>query len=410
MPRARSPRRRAPRRAWRRCRRCRPRRAAPAARSSGRGTVRPPAAGGLHQRATPVSHSTSAGIPKPTASTSGAAARTSSTASEKDVERLLNGPPRATPAGPGDAPPAPRPPRRRGASSHPRRSRSRASVAWRVGYTEGGERPSPAPRSTTSTLARRSRSGAVATSTPSSWRLVPSPRRRRAAAPARAALRSPPAAWVKWVALAVAAWLLLSLILFLISAQTSRASRPRPRRAPSRGGTLLTGSTILVLGSDALPASRSTRAPVGTRLGRTRSCSCTPSLRERAQAVDPARRRDEIPGHGARQDQRRLRVGGPALTIRDGGGVPRNGLEINHLVEVDFADFPAFIDSLGGITVDSKSRICSPPFDNFWKGIRFKKGRERAGRLAARSASPASARTLRPGRGRPRPRRPASRR
>ena len=51
-----------------------------------------------------------------------------------------------------------------------------------------------------------------------------------------------------------------------------------------------------------------------------------------------------------------------------------NGLKINHLVEVDFKDFPAFIDALGGITVNNKTRICSPPFDNFWKGLHFRKG------------------------------------
>ena len=47
---------------------------------------------------------------------------------------------------------------------------------------------------------------------------------------------------------------------------------------------------------------------------------------------------------------------------------------MNHVVEVDFKNFPDFIDSLGGVTVNNKTRICSPPFDNFWKGLHFKKG------------------------------------
>ena len=51
-----------------------------------------------------------------------------------------------------------------------------------------------------------------------------------------------------------------------------------------------------------------------------------------------------------------------------------HGVKVNHLVEVDFKNFPDFIDSLGGVTVNNKSRICSPPFDNFWKGLHFKKG------------------------------------
>ena len=44
------------------------------------------------------------------------------------------------------------------------------------------------------------------------------------------------------------------------------------------------------------------------------------------------------------------------------------------MVEVDFEEFPHFIDALGGVTVNNKTRICSPPFDNFWKGLHFKKG------------------------------------
>ena len=47
---------------------------------------------------------------------------------------------------------------------------------------------------------------------------------------------------------------------------------------------------------------------------------------------------------------------------------------MNHVVEVDFKEFPDFIDSLGGVTVNNKTRVCSPPFDNFWKGLHFKKG------------------------------------
>ena len=66
--------------------------------------------------------------------------------------------------------------------------------------------------------------------------------------------------------------------------------------------------------------------------------------------------------------------GGPALTIQTLENFLGNGLQINHVVEVDFEEFPHFIDALGGVTVNNKTRICSPPFDNFWKGLHFKKG------------------------------------
>ena len=60
----------------------------------------------------------------------------------------------------------------------------------------------------------------------------------------------------------------------------------------------------------------------------------------------------EIPGHGINKINAAYALGGPALTIETVEAFLGNGLEINHLVEVDFEDFPEFIDSLGGITVE----------------------------------------------------------
>jgi LCP family protein required for cell wall assembly len=82
----------------------------------------------------------------------------------------------------------------------------------------------------------------------------------------------------------------------------------------------------------------------------------------------------DIPGHGVNKINAAYALGGPALTIETVESFLGNGLKVNHLVEVDFENFPDFIDALGGVTVNNKSRICSPPFDNFWKGLNFKKG------------------------------------
>jgi LCP family protein required for cell wall assembly len=82
----------------------------------------------------------------------------------------------------------------------------------------------------------------------------------------------------------------------------------------------------------------------------------------------------DIPGHGVNKINAAYALGGPALTINTIESFLGHGLKVNHVVEVDFKEFPAFIDALGGVTVNNKSRICSPPFDNFWKGLHFKKG------------------------------------
>ncbi len=131
----------------------------------------------------------------------------------------------------------------------------------------------------------------------------------------------------KWIGIAIGSWLLLSLVLFLISAQTRPGVSPATERALSSSGNLFSGSNILVLGSDV----------------------------RKGDSIDESQ-------------------GGPALTIDTIESFLGHGLQVNHVVEVDFKEFPAFIDALGGVTVNNKSRICSPPFDNFWKGIHFKKG------------------------------------
>jgi LCP family protein required for cell wall assembly len=178
---------------------------------------------------------------------------------------------------------------------------------------------------------------------------------------------------LKWVALAVAGWLLLSLVLFLISAQIQDGISSDAENALAGGGSMLGGSTILVLGSDARtgesidesasgPSRADTIMLVHAALGSVRKLSI------------PRDTEADIPGHGVQKINAAYALGGPALTIKTVEGFLGNGLEINHLVEVDFEDFPAFIDALGGITVNNKTKICSPPFDNFWKGLRFPKG------------------------------------
>jgi LCP family protein required for cell wall assembly len=148
---------------------------------------------------------------------------------------------------------------------------------------------------------------------------------------------------------------------------------PAAERALSSKGNLLTGSTILVLGSDARtgesidesqqgPSRADTIMLVHAALGSVRKLSIPRDIEA------------NIPGHGTQKINAAYALGGPALTIETVESFLGNGLEINHLVEVDFKDFPKLVDALGGITVNNKTRICSPPFDNFWKGLNFPKG------------------------------------
>ena len=138
---------------------------------------------------------------------------------------------------------------------------------------------------------------------------------------------------------------------------------------------MLTGTTVLVLGSDDARATRSTRASAGPPRADTLLLlhAAFGSVRKLSIPRDALA---EIPGHGAQKINASYALGGAGLMIDTVEGFLGNGLEINHVVEVDFADFPELIDSLGGITVDNKSRICSPPFDNFYKGYNLPKGEQ----------------------------------
>lgn len=192
------------------------------------------------------------------------------------------------------------------------------------------------------------------------------PRSRRPVTPGRV---------LKWAALAVAGWLALSFALFMVSAQLEGGISDEARDALSGGGNFLTGTTILVLGSDERkgesidetlsgPGRADSIMLVHVALGSVRKLSI------------PRDSQADIPGHGTTKINAAYAYGGPALMIETVEQFLGNGLEIDHLIEVDFEDFPKFIDSLGGITVNNKSRICAPEFDNFYRGYKLPKGEQ----------------------------------
>lgn len=190
------------------------------------------------------------------------------------------------------------------------------------------------------------------------------PRERRGISPGRV---------FKWLAIAAVFWLLLSLALFFISSSLEGGISPQAERVLSKDSNLLSGSTILVLGSD----KRTGESIDESQSGPARADSIMllhvgfGSVRKLSIPRDSFA---QIPGHGGQRINAAYAIGGPTLMIETVEAFMGNGLEVNHLVEVDFEDFPELIDALGGITVESQSRICSPPFDNFFRGLRFKKG------------------------------------
>lgn len=148
----------------------------------------------------------------------------------------------------------------------------------------------------------------------------------------------------------VLGWLLLSLVLFLVSAHFERSSPPAnvAGMLHPAGFPLTSANNVLVLGSDRRP--KGSREPGANTSGPSRSDTI---MLIRAGGGHSARLsipRDtivEIPGHGLQKINAAYAFGGPALSIEV---VERLlGIPINHLVEVNFEDFPALIDAMGGI-------------------------------------------------------------
>jgi LCP family protein required for cell wall assembly len=157
---------------------------------------------------------------------------------------------------------------------------------------------------------------------------------------------------LKYLALALGAWLLVSLILFLVSAQIESSKVSDAAQAKLSGGRfpLTSANTILVLGSDARVKGKA--EPGAETIGQSSRSDSIMLLRIGGGAnAQLSILRDtvvDIPGHGRNKINAAYAFGGPALAIE----TVENYLDIpiNHLIEVNFANFPDLIDALGGIT------------------------------------------------------------
>jgi len=177
---------------------------------------------------------------------------------------------------------------------------------------------------------------------------------------------------LRWVGIVALGWLLLTIVVFFVSAQTAPSEPDSAKEALSGGGSLLTGSTVLILGSDQRP--KGTKEP-GANTGPSRTDSILllhvgfGSVRRLSILRDSY---TQIPGHGSAKINAAYAIGGPALAIKTVEGFLGNDLRINHIVEVNFTNFPKLIDALGGIDITLKKCVSSNRFSG--TRVRLKKG------------------------------------
>ncbi|HUO74447.1 MAG TPA: LCP family protein [Solirubrobacteraceae bacterium] len=165
---------------------------------------------------------------------------------------------------------------------------------------------------------------------------------------------------LKYVALAVIGWLLLSLVLFIVSAQIEQGKvDAATTSALSSGGNMLTSTdTVLIIGTDQRPKGTH---EAGANTSDAGSRSDTIMLWRIGGGVSrrlsiPRDTVANIPGHGTTKINAAYAYGGAPLAIKTIEQF--TGVKINHVIIVNLAAFPQFIDAIGGIDITT-GRICS---------------------------------------------------
>jgi LCP family protein required for cell wall assembly len=169
----------------------------------------------------------------------------------------------------------------------------------------------------------------------------------------RRRLRPPRPRWLRalrWALGALAAWVLLSLVLFVISSMTAQGVPASAVAALESGGVPpFSASNTLVLGSDARPAgSKEPGANVG---GPSRSDVMMLVRTGGGHSARLSIPRDtlvNIPGHGLAKINAAYALGGPALAIRTVEDFL--DVQVNHVLLINFTNFPKLVDAMGGVT------------------------------------------------------------
>jgi LCP family protein required for cell wall assembly len=169
----------------------------------------------------------------------------------------------------------------------------------------------------------------------------------------RRRLRPPRPRWLRalrWALGALGAWVLLSLVLFVISSMTAQGVPASAVAALESGGVPpFSASNTLVLGSDARPAgSKEPGANVG---GPSRSDVMMLVRTGGGHSARLSIPRDtlvNIPGHGLAKINAAYAFGGPALAIRTVEDFL--DVQVNHVLLINFTNFPKLVDAMGGVT------------------------------------------------------------
>ena len=184
---------------------------------------------------------------------------------------------------------------------------------------------------------------------------------------------------LKWVGIAALVWIGLSILAFAISAQIQKGKLADGATESLSGNPLLAAipQNILVLGTDARSGQFAGPDEAQTEKclddingGRGDSPRCTggPFRSDTIMVIRagggtfrkisiPRDTLAEVPGQGPQKINSAYATGGVDLTVRTVEGLL--GININQVAIIDFDGFRKFIDTIGGVTVDLPTDVCS---------------------------------------------------
>jgi LCP family protein required for cell wall assembly len=154
----------------------------------------------------------------------------------------------------------------------------------------------------------------------------------------------------RWLVLAVIAWIALSIVVFLVSAQIQQGKVSDANQYLGGAGDPVTApNNILVLGSDVRDEANAEPGAQTSGNGRSDSILLLRVGGGANSRMSIARDTIvDIPGAGRQKINAAYSIGGTALAVRTVEQFTR--IDIHHVMIVSFEDFPNLIDAMGGIT------------------------------------------------------------
>jgi LCP family protein required for cell wall assembly len=155
---------------------------------------------------------------------------------------------------------------------------------------------------------------------------------------------------VGWIVLTALAWIVLSILVFLVSAQIQQGKVSDANQYLGGAGYPLTSpNNVLVLGSDVRNQANAEPGAQTTGNGRSDSIMLMRVGGGANSRLSIARDTIvDIPGAGRQKINAAYAIGGTALAVRTIEQYTH--VDVNHVMIVSFEDFPNLIDAMGGIT------------------------------------------------------------